>query len=90
MRDELIHMKPDKTECAIINLDSKKGSGTHWVCYRKTNKQVDYFDSYGNLKPPLELVRYLGNCNIYFNHDRYQFLSYNCGHLCLMFLHNKR
>ena len=35
MRDELASMKPQKNETEIINLDSTKGSGTHWVGYCK-------------------------------------------------------
>ena len=32
MRD-LLPKNVDKFECGIVNLDSYKGSGTHWVCY---------------------------------------------------------
>lgn len=89
MRDEL-PKRPKTKECAIVNLDVTANSGTHWVSYFKNNKSVYYFDSFGNLKPPIELVKYLKNCRIYYNHDRFQnFDTYNCGHLCLTFLYNK-
>lgn len=52
-------------ESAIINLDSSNGSGTHWVAYVEDGNSVEYFDSFGNLKPSKELVSYL-NCNIFF------------------------
>lgn len=85
MRDEL-PKNPRQYESAIVNLDSKHGDGTHWVCYRKRRDRVEYFDSFGNLRPPLELVRYLGP-NIEYNYDRKQrFNSVVCGHLCLQFL----
>ena len=60
MRDSLPVGKPHINETAVINLDSSTGVGTHWVCYKKRGAKVDYFDSFGDLRPPLELVRYLG------------------------------
>lgn len=91
MTDELAKMKPRKNESAIVNLDDSTGPGTHWVCYRKRGRKVLYFDSYGDLPPPLELVRYLGKgCEILYNYDREQRGTYECGHLCLRFLHKYR
>lgn len=88
MKDKLPR-KPKKIECGIINLDDSKNEGTHWVAYAKQNNYCEYFDSYGDLKPPLELERYLKNVEIFYNYRRYQrFNSFNCGHLCLKFLHN--
>lgn len=91
MRDELAQRQaPRKYESAIVNLDSSNGAGTHWVAYRKRGDKIYYFDSFGDLKPPLELVNYFKNYNIYFNYDNYQkFNTYNCGHLCIEFLLNK-
>lgn len=81
--------KPFKKECGIINLDTSKGPGTHWVAYWKNNNQIEYFDSFGNLQPPKQLIKYLGK-NISYNYDRYQnFNTINCGHLCLKFLFSK-
>lgn len=79
-----------KIECAIINLDSVDGPGTHWVAYYKNNKNVYYFDSFGNLPPPLELVYYLGgDTKIFYNHKNYQkFDTVICGQLCIKFLYN--
>lgn len=87
MRDTL-PKKPHINESAVINLDSELGRGTHWVCYKKRNKMVFYFDSFGNLRPPVELVNYLGPAvNIEYNYERKQsFDSVICGHLCLEFL----
>nr|WP_129335180.1 hypothetical protein [Enterobacter cloacae complex sp. 2DZ2F20B] len=79
-------------ECGILNLDNKEGPGTHWTAYKKTRNEVIYFDSYGDLRPPLELIKYLqsnGFCNIVYNYESLQtFNSINCGHLCLRFLYN--
>lgn len=78
-------------ECAVINLDWTHGSGTHWVCYKKRDNDVYYYDSYGNLRPPLELMRYIKtggtDVHVYYNYERQQtFDSVICGHLCLRFL----
>jgi len=86
MRDQLPANKPWKYECGIINLDNSIGNGTHWVAYYKTPQITQYFDSFGNLHPPVEVIKYLGDKIIY-NYNKYQnFNSYNCGHLCLQFL----
>lgn len=90
MRNGLPKSGPFINESAIVNLDSKDREGTHWVCYKKRGNHVAYFDSYGNLKPFSELLKYLGpNTKIRYNYRRYQkFNSFNCGHLCLQFLSN--
>lgn len=87
MKDAL-PLKPRKYERAVVNLDNQSGDGTHWVAYKKYNKKVSYFDSFGNLQPPKEIKKYLRGCEIKYNHDRYQ--NYNtviCGQLCLQFLY---
>lgn len=86
MKDNLPN-KPLCNESAVVNLDNSTGNGTHWVAYKKRGANVNYFDSFGNLKPPMEILKYLHGCKITYNHDRYQeFNSKNCGHLCLQFL----
>ena len=47
-----------KNECGIVNLDSKIGSGTHWVAYRNGKSHAEYFDSFG-LEMPFEVAQYL-------------------------------
>ena len=88
MRDTL-PSKPLNRESAIVNLDRMSGLGTHWVAYKKRGNSVIYFDSFGDLKPPPELTRYLNVDEIKYNPKRYQdFSSSECGRLCLMFLCN--
>lgn len=94
MKDKL-PKKIGKNECGIVNLDNSIGSGTHWTAYVKKNKYIIYFDSYGNLRPPQELIKYLksdgGSNKIlynYFNEQKEN--AYNCGHLCLKFLYNNK
>jgi hypothetical protein len=90
MRDSL-PPKIRENESGIVNLDSVSGKGTHWVCYRKQGLIVQYFDSFGNLRPPIELQRYF-NSGPYYTQINYNYFpiqredQVNCGHLCLDFL----
>lgn len=86
MRDKL-PKRCRKIECGVINLDNNAGPGTHWVSYYKCNKNCFYFDSFGDLKPPEEFIKYVGDCVIHYNYKRYQkFNTSICGHLCILFL----
>lgn len=87
MRNKLPKSGPAKCESAIINLDEDVGAGTHWVAYTKRGKKVVYFDSFGNLQPPVELMTYWGVGSVNYNYKRYQkYDTVECGHLCLKFL----
>lgn len=79
-----------KNESVVINLDGISGPGTHWVAYLKKDKDVYYFDSFGNLPPPLELIQYLGSdIKIHYNYKKFQnYGTVNCGQLCLKFLYD--
>jgi len=94
MRDTLPTVGPKKFESAIVNLDESTGQGTHWVAYRKENYKTYYYDSFGDLPPPLELVKYFYSGlfktkKIIYNYRREQdFNTVWCGHLCLKFLLN--
>lgn len=89
MRDNL-PTKIRQYERGIINLDSIHGPGTHWTAYKKEKSTIVYFDSFGNLRPPFEVINYFnskGQCIIMYNYNIFQsFNSFNCGHLCLKFL----
>ena len=87
MRDELPSNGPYYEESAVVNLDNAQGRGTHWVAYRKRGNEVIYFDSFGDLQPPLDLMYYFNVPEIKYNYKRFQeFDTYWCGHLCLKFL----
>lgn len=94
MRDELPESGARHNESAVLNLDSLNGLGTHWVAYKKIGNIVNYYDSFGDLPPPKELIKYLHIkpnplLKIYYNYDREQkFNTVWCGHLCLSFLTN--
>lgn len=91
MRNDLPR-KIQTIECGIVNLDNKENDGTHWTAYIKKNRNVIYFDSYGNLKPPIELISYFnsnGKANVYYTYKNRQKLnSFNCGQLSLKFVNN--
>lgn len=90
MRDQL-PKKPWVNESGVINLHDSSKFGSHWVAYKKRKNKVYYFDSYGNLKPPIEVSNYFRGFKIRYNFERYQdFNSVECGHLCLLFLYKKR
>lgn len=90
MRDNL-PKKIKEIECGVVNLDSEKNKGTHWVGYYKKDKKIVFYDSYGNLRPPTELIEYFhsnGNVDIYYNYENFQkFNSNNCGQLVVNFLY---
>lgn len=90
MRNALPRSGPKTKECAIVNLDDADGPGTHWIAYIKCDKNISYFDSFGDLLPPKELVQYFGRgTRIKYNYQREQdFNTFECGHLCLRFLIN--
>jgi len=89
MRDELPEFSKTN-ESGVVNLDNSRGPGTHWVAYKKLKNNVEYFDSYGDLRPPAELVSYLcqdPRTRIHYNTERHQRPDdWNCGHLSLKFL----
>lgn len=97
MRDRIVKKKKKKRqtsnkkrECWIVNHGSSDTDGTHWTALAKNGNIAFYFDSYGKLPPPLEVIKYLGNgVHLYYNAKPYQrYGSVICGHLCLKFLHN--
>jgi len=50
-----------QSECSIVNLGNAERSDSHWIAFVKRGNRVIYFDSFGNLRPPKELERYLAN-----------------------------
>ena len=60
MRNDLPKTGPRRNESAIVNLDDSHRPGTHWCAYRNKRYHVTYFDTFGNLRPPSELIDYLG------------------------------
>lgn len=93
MRDTLAKkVRVNAQECWILNHGSSQTNGSHWTALAKNNNIVFYFDSFGKLPPPFEVIDYLNNASdvhLYYNAKNYQsYGSAICGHLCLKFLHN--
>ena len=88
-RDELLKMRP-KTglEGGVLNLSRSNEEGTHWTAWVKhLDRNVCYYDSFGNLPPPPEFIKYASKYPIYYNTRRDQkFDTVICGQLCLCFL----
>ena len=82
-----------KKECSIINLDSIKGSGTHWICYTNIDKQmVEYFDPFGLIMPH-DILHYLdtsGKKVIYSQDEIQNRDTVLCGYWCLYYLIEKQ
>lgn len=90
MRDKLLRKKKRKRECWILNHGSSNTDGTHWTALAKINNTAFYFDSFGKLPPPFEVIEYLGSdIHLFYNSKKYQkYGTVICGHLCLRFLHD--
>lgn len=58
-----------RNEGGIVNLDDICDADTHCVAYVKHGHCVKSFDSFGNLRPPKELIDYFGkHAIIKYNH----------------------
>ena len=66
MRDTLPKAGPRRKECGIMNLNTSREPGSHWVCYFKddTIRRRIYFDSFGQVTP-MEIQKYLKTKNEY-------------------------
>ena len=62
MRDTLPR-KPLHVESGIVNLNTSKEPGSHWVLYSKKGKKRIYFDSFGQ-PTPIEIQRYPNDRNV--------------------------
>ena len=85
MRDEIKKLIPKKQECGILNLNTSKQPGSHWVCWYKNGDKKYYFDSYGVI-PPTEIVNYLKSPIIRNTTQLQSFSQTNCGQYCLYVL----
>ena len=72
----------------ILNLDTSKEEGSHWVCLQTIGAPdtITYFDSFGS-PPPLEIIPKLlrnGKNIVYSDIAVQSILSQYCGYHCLM------
>lgn len=70
----------------IVNLDSEKGKGTHWVMVSNLNPSIcTYFDSFG-VSPPPEILHFMktsGKECVYNTEDLQAYSSDACGWYCM-------
>jgi hypothetical protein len=85
MIDDLANLNPRVNECAIVNLDTNRGDGTHWVAFWKNKHEKIYFDSFG-APPDKRLVKYVKSPILYSTYQIQQFNDENCGQWCLYVL----
>ena len=93
MRDTLPPTARER-ECGVVNLNTSKEPGSHWVCYYKNGRERIYFDSFGQVTP-IEIQKYLKTKRefdndvpvIQRNTDIVQKINTSvCGQLCLFVL----
>lgn len=98
-------LKTNKTRIGIVyNLDISTGPGTHWtaVYIDIKNKNINYYDSYGEKPLPLihkfmiRIYKQLLNCKvnkkqpiIIYNDKRHQFGHSECGMFSMYFILNR-
>ena len=85
MRDELNKIKSTKKNNIIMNLETSKDNGSHWVSIYKSCINNYYFDPYGIL-PTKEVYNYLDQP---FHYNKLQIQQEGmecCGQLCLYIL----
>ena len=86
MRDELNKIKSTKKNNIIMNLETTKDNGSHWVCIYKSCINNYYFDPYGIL-PTKEVYNYLSQP---FHYNKIQIQQEGmecCGQLCAYVLY---
>lgn len=73
-----------------MNFNKENEIGSHWVSLALDGAACYYYDAYGSLPPPFEILDYLGDSiDLYYNAKRYQdYGTTICGHLCLRFLYD--
>ena len=93
MRDTL-PTKPLEKESGIVNFNTSKEPGSHWVAYYKDGAKRIYFDSFGQITP-IEVQKYLKTKDEFTNDDAVIERNTDivqepntsiCGHLCLYVL----
>ena len=92
MRDELNKIKSTKKSNIIMNLQTSKDNGSHWVVILKSIGLQYYFDPYGVL-PTKEVYNYFGSEGSLeqpFSWNKIQIQQYGmecCGQLSMYFLY---
>ena len=85
LRDNLPNKIKDGT--CVTNLDEYSDIGTHWILLYVKNNDITYFDSFGVVHIPKEIIKLIGRKNVIVNIFRIQaFDSIMCGYFCIGFI----
>lgn len=89
MRDQFKNIRCRPIEAGIANMQNSNQNGSHWCAYWRKNNNVFYYDSFGGLIPPTEMIEYFGeSCNIFYNRKPNQtYDTFICGQLAVIFLY---
>ena len=83
MRNELTKMQPWESETTIVNLETSKDMGSHWLLIWKDGNNKIAYSSFGDTMPN-EVKDYLGK-NIYTSNIQIQdFNEDTCGMYCVL------
>ena len=87
-RDNLFNNNNNiKNGAYVINLNEYHDIGTHWVVLYVNNKIVTYFDSFGVVHIPKEIMKFIVRKKIIINIYRIQaYDSIMCGYFCNGFI----
>ena len=87
-RDNLFNNNNNiKNGAYVINLNEYHDIGTHWVLLYVNNKIVTYFDSFGVVHIPKEIMKFIVRKKIIINIYRIQaYDSIMCGYFCNGFI----
>ena len=85
LRDNLPNKIKDGTY--VTNLDEYSDIGIHWILLYVKNNDITYFDSFGVVHIPKEIIKLIGRKNVIVNIFRIQaFDSIMCGYFCIGFI----
>ena len=85
LRDNLPNKIKDGTY--VTNLDEYSDIGIHWILLYVKNNDITYFDSFGVVHIPKEIIKLIGRKNVIVNVFRIQaFDSIMCGYFCIGFI----
>jgi hypothetical protein len=74
--------------CIVVNEDSSKDVGSHWVAINNPGGHLEYFDSFGMEPSVPSIKRYLGSDSVVRNIQQLQSVAATtCGQHCIYFLY---
>ena len=91
--DEIPKVIAGVPDCFIVNLDTRKEPGSHWIAlFIDHDRNGEYFDSYGRMPGKRTIREFLDkNCNSWSWNDKNLQSPYSsaCGQYCIFFLFHR-